>query len=82
MVEAFDRQLEAIDQRLRRLARRQPGCRALMGHFGIGELLAPTILSELGDVGRLSASRKAVCCAGLDESAQRSCGDPCLVVLC
>jgi hypothetical protein len=58
MIEALDRQLE---QGLRRLARRQPGCRALMR---IGELTAPTILCELGDVTRLSASRKAVRCAG------------------
>jgi hypothetical protein len=39
---------------LRQLARRQPGCRALMGYYGIGELTAPTILCELGDVARLS----------------------------
>jgi hypothetical protein len=30
-----------------------------MRHFGIGELTAPMILCELGDVTRLSASRKA-----------------------
>ena|SRR5215208_6754586 len=33
---------------------------------------APTILSELGDVTRLSASRKAVRCAGLDVGAHHS----------
>ena len=57
---------------LRRLARRQTGCRALMAHYGIGELTAPTILCELGDVTRLSASRKAVRCAGLDIGVHRS----------
>src|ERR671911_531046 len=58
--------------RLRQLARRQTGCRALMAHYGIGELTAPTILCELGDVTRLSASRKAVRCAGLDIGVYRS----------
>jgi transposase len=72
MIEALDRQLAPIEQQLRQLARRQPGCRALMGHYGIGELTAPTILCELGDVTRLSASRKAVRCAGLDVGVHRS----------
>jgi transposase len=72
MVDALDRQLAPIEQALRRLARRQTGCRALQRHFGIGELTAPMILCELGDVGRLSASRKAVRCAGLDIGVHRS----------
>jgi transposase len=58
LIEAIDRQLRPLESELRRLARRQPGCRALMRHYGIGELTAPTILCELGDVARLSASRK------------------------
>jgi transposase len=72
MIEALDRQLAPIENQLRRLARRQSGCRALMRHYGIGELTAPTILCELGDVARLSASRKAVRCAGLDIGVHRS----------
>jgi transposase len=72
LVDALDRQLGPIEQGLRQLARRQPGCRALMAHFGIGELTAPMILCELGDVGRLSASRQAVRCAGLDIGVHRS----------
>jgi transposase len=72
MIEALDRQVAPIEQQLRQLARRQPGCRALMSHYGIGALTAPTILVELGDVTRLSASRKAVRCAGLDIGVHRS----------
>jgi transposase len=72
MIEAADRQLAPLERELRQLARRQPGCRALMRHYGIGELTAPTILCELGDVARLSASRKAVRCAGLDVGVHRS----------
>ena len=72
MIEALDRQLAPLERQLRRLARRQTGCRALMAHYGIGELTAPTILCELGDVTRLSASRKAVRCAGLDIGVHRS----------
>jgi transposase len=72
LIEAIDRQLRPLERELRQLARRQPGCRALMRHYGIGELTAPTILCELGDVARLSASRKAVRCAGLDVGVHRS----------
>jgi transposase len=72
LVDALDRQLAPLERELRRLARRQPGCRALMRHFGIGELTAPMILCELGDVSRLSAARKAVRCAGLDIGVHRS----------
>ena len=42
-----------IEQQLRRLARRQTGCRALIADYGIGEPTARTILCELGDVTRL-----------------------------
>jgi transposase len=72
MIEALDRQLAPLERELRQLARRQTGCRALMAHYGIGELAAPTILCELGDVTRLSPSRKAVRCAGLDIGLHRS----------
>jgi transposase len=72
VVDALDRQLAPLEQGLRQLARRQRGCRALQRHFGIGELTAAMILCELGDVGRLSASRKAVRCAGLDIGVHRS----------
>ena len=72
LVDALDRQLAPIEAELRQLARRQPGCRALIAHYGVGELTAPVILSELGDATRLSASRKAVRCAGLDVGVHRS----------
>src|SRR5215212_2952540 len=40
MVDALDRQLAPLDGQLRSYARRQPGCRALMGQFGVGEMTA------------------------------------------
>jgi transposase len=72
LVDAIEAQLAPLEQELRELARRQQGCRALMRHFGIGPATALTILAELGDVSRLSASRKAVRCAGLDIGVHRS----------
>jgi transposase len=72
MVDALDGQLAPIDKQLRSDARRQPGCRALMGQFGIGEMTAVTILAELGDARRFSCSRDAVRYAGLDVTVHQS----------
>ena len=58
MIDVLDRQLPVIDRQLRAYARRQVGCKALMGHYGIGELTAVAILAELGDCRRFSSSRQ------------------------
>src|SRR3954451_14358750 len=72
MIDALDAQSAPITSELRLYARRQPGCRALMGHYGIGELTAVTILAELGDARRFSSSRHAVRYAGLDITVHQS----------
>jgi transposase len=72
IVDALERQMRPIERELRLLARRQRGCQALMSHYGVGELTAPVILCELGDVSRLSASRQAVRLTGLDIGVHRS----------
>ena len=72
MIEAVDVQLAPLTRELRAYARRQPGCRALIGHFGIGGLVAVTILAELGDARRFSSSREAVRYGGLDITVHQS----------
>ena len=72
MIDAVDRQLGPLDRELRALARRQPGCRALQAHFGIGELTSVAILAELGDCRRFSSARQAVRYAGLDITVSES----------
>ena len=72
MIDALDAQAAPITRELRLYARRQPGCRALMKHYGIGELTAVTILAELGDARRFSSSRRAVRYAGLDITVHQS----------
>ena len=67
MIEALDAQLAPLDTNLRAYARRHPGCKALIAaHYGIGPLVAVTILAELGDCRRFSSSREAVRYAGID----------------
>ena len=72
MIAALDQQLAPLSKELRAYARRQPGCRALMGHYGIGELTAVTILAELGDARRFSSSREAVRYGGMDITVHQS----------
>jgi len=72
MIDALDAQSAPITRELRLYARRQPGCRALIKHYGIGELTAVTILAELGDARRFSSSRHAVRYAGLDITVHQS----------
>ena len=72
VIDALDIQLAPLDGRLRAFARHQPGCKALLGQFGVGELTAVTILAELGDARRFSSSRDAVRFAGLDITVHQS----------
>jgi transposase len=72
MIDALDAQLPPIDKQLRAYARRQPGCKALMAHYGIGELTSVAILAELGDCRRFSSSRYAVRYGGMDITVQQS----------
>jgi transposase len=72
MIDALDRQMAPVEKQLRAYARRQIGCRALMAHYGIGELTAVTILAELGDCTRFSSSRHAVRYAGMDITVHQS----------
>ena len=53
VIGALDNEIPALDKQLRSYARHQGGCRALMGHYGIGELTSVAILAELGDCRRV-----------------------------
>jgi transposase len=72
MIDGIEAQIAPIDKELRSYARRQAGCKALMGHYGIGPLVAVTILAELGDCTRFSSSRLAVRYAGMDITVHQS----------
>ncbi len=73
VIDAIDTRLVPFDRELRGYARKQPGCRALIGAiYGVGELTAVTILAELGDVHRFQNSRDVVRYAGLDITVYQS----------
>jgi len=72
-IDQLDLELEPLERWLRAFARRQPGCRALVDrHYGIGLLIAPTILAELGDARRCANGDAVVRHTGLDVTAHSS----------
>ena len=56
MIDGIEAQIAPLDRELRAYAHRQAGCKALMAHYGIGPLVAVTILAELGDCTRFTSS--------------------------
>lgn len=72
MIEHINEELEPVEEELRAYARAQAGCRALMEHYGVGELTSVALLSELGDTRRFSSSKKAVRYAGMDITVHSS----------
>jgi transposase len=66
LIDALDPQLVPFDLDLRACARKQTGCRALVDQlYGVGGLVAVTILAELGDPRRFANSRDVVRYSGL-----------------
>jgi transposase len=59
-------QIDVIDCELRRLAHPDQRLKALQRIFGIGPILACTILAEIGDAQRFRRARQVVRAAGLD----------------
>jgi transposase len=72
-IDQLDLELDPLERWLRAFARRQPGCRALIArHYGIGMLIAPTILAELGDARRFANGDAVVRHSGLDVTVHSS----------
>ena len=72
IIDMLEIQLSAIERDLRALARHQPGCRALMTLYGMGELSALVTLVELGDVNACTPPARPCRMAGLDIGVHRS----------
>ena len=75
MIDAVNAELASLDRELKAYARRQPGCRALMRHYGIGAHVSTAILAELGDARRFSATRNRVVFGGADLDALKAALD-------
>ena len=71
-VDRINDELAPMRLEITRLARTQPGCRALQAHYGVGPLTSLAIWAELGDCRRFSSSADAVRHTGLDVTVHSS----------
>jgi transposase len=74
ILDALDAELTPLRRQIAAFARRQPGCKALQAHYGVGEITAVALWAELGDTRRFSSSRKVVRHTGLDITVYSSDG--------
>ncbi len=65
-IDAANAAIAPLKLQIARLSRRQPGCRALQVHYGVGALTSVAIWAEMGDTRRFASSSDAVRHAGLD----------------
>ncbi len=73
MIEVLDHEIAPLERTLAAIARRQPGCRALVERlYGVGELTSTAIVAELGDARRFERSDDAVRHTGLDVTVWES----------
>jgi transposase len=73
-IDELTEQIAPLRTQLVSLAGRQPGCRALQCHYGIGPLCAVIIWAEVGDARRFATSAQLVRYAGLDVTVYSSAG--------
>jgi len=72
MIEALGAQLEPLEAELRRFARHDHRCQALVTIYGVGPILACHLLAEIGDARRFKRPRQLVRAAGLDPVVSES----------
>ena len=72
IIELLGGELEPLESELRRFARTDPRARALQTIYGVGPILACSILAELGEARRFERPRQAVRAAGLDPVVDES----------
>jgi transposase len=66
VMEAIAAELEDVEATLRRIAKADRRCQALMGIYGVGPIIACHLLAEIGDGARFRRPPQLVRAAGLD----------------
>lgn len=73
-VDELAAEIDPLRTQLVNFAKRQRGCQALQGHYGIGWLCAVIIWAEIGDARRFSSSDQLIRFAGIDVTVYSSDG--------
>jgi transposase len=72
VLRAIDSSLATILARMQQLARSLPEYSTVRGMGGVGEVLAPKLIAEIGDVRRLHSAKALVAWAGIDPPPYQS----------
>jgi len=72
LIEALDQEIDDVERELRALARRDTRARALQELYGVGPLIACTLLAEIGEARRFQRAAQITRLAGLDPVVEES----------
>jgi transposase len=72
LIEALDQEIDDVERELRALAREDARARALQELYGVGPLIACTLLAEIGEARRFRRAAQIVRLAGLDPVVEES----------
>ncbi len=71
-LQAIEETLAALKQEMQRLSSTLPEYETIMSLYGVGEVLGPQLIAEIGDVTRFESKKSLVAFAGIDSPADQS----------
>lgn len=71
-LQAIEETLSALKKEMHRLASVLPEYETVMSMYGVGEVLGPQLIAEIGDVTRFKSKKSLVAFAGIDSPADQS----------
>jgi len=71
-LQAIEETLAAIKREMQKLASTLPEYDTVMALYGVGEVLGPQLIAEIGDVSRFKSKKSLIAFAGIDSPADQS----------
>ena len=71
-LQAIEETLAAIKREMQKLASILPEYDTVMALYGVGEVLGPQLIAEIGDVSRFKSKKSLIAFAGIDSPANQS----------
>ena len=71
-LQAIEETLAAIKREMQKLASTLPEYDTVMALYGVGEVLGPQLIAEIGDVSRFQSKKSLIAFAGIDSPANQS----------
>lgn len=71
-LQAIEETLATIKREMQKLASTLPEYDTVMALYGVGEVLGPQLIAEIGDIGRFKSKKSLIAFAGIDSPADQS----------